>query len=111
MTSFLRIAFVALSLHLFWSCGSMKSSGTFGSIVRPAENTPETFLTPAGVSLDGNSCKSPMIDARDGTKIIMVSAEDGAGNYSVPEGKYGVGKGELLRLDCATGKVLGIIKK
>ena len=41
----------------------------------------------------------------------MVSAEDGAGNYSVPEGKYGVGKGELLRLDCATGKVLGIIKK
>jgi len=111
MKIFLRIAFVALLPLIFWSCGSMKSSGTFGSIIRPAENTPEAFLPPAGVSLDGNSCKSPMIDDRDGTKIIMVSAEDGMGNYSVPEGRYGVGKGELLRLDCSTGKVLGIVKK
>ena len=111
MKPYLSNTFVALFSFILLSCGSMKSSGTFGSIIRPAENAPETFSPPAGVFLDGNSCKSPMIDTRDGTKIIMVSAEDGTGNYSVPEGKYGVGKGEFLRLDCSTGKVLGIVKK
>ncbi len=35
----------------------------------------------------------------------------GRGDYSVPEGKYGVQKGELLRINCRTGEVLGIVKE
>jgi hypothetical protein len=39
----------------------------------------------------------------------MVRAASGIGDYEVPEGRYGVGPGEVLRLDCSTGRVLGIV--
>ena len=97
-----------LLIGLAASCASV--SGGQNTILRQAENTPEAFTPPPGITLDGQSCKSPMIDSRDGTQIIMVSASGGKGNYRVPPGKYGVQKGELLRLDCATGKVLGVVK-
>ena len=57
------------------------------------------------------SCRSPMIDPRDSTKIILFRSFDGRGDYEVPDGKYGVQKGQILRLDCATGQVVGIFKK
>lgn len=92
-------------------CGITRSTGDSRVIIRPAEDTPTAFSPPAGVALDGNSCKSPMTDKRDGTQIIMVTSGSGAGNYRVPEGKYGVKSGELLRLNCRTGEALGIVKE
>lgn len=98
-------------LILLVSCGSLKNSESSNRIIRQAENTPSQFLPAEGVSLDQNSCKSPMIDSADGTEIVMVTSTNGEGNYRVPQGKYGVQKGELLRLNCSTGKVLGIVKE
>lgn len=56
-------------------------------------------------------CRSPMIDPGDSTKIILFRSFDGRGDYEVPDGKYGVQKGQILRLDCGTGRVVGIFKK
>jgi hypothetical protein len=76
-----------------------------------AANAPTSFAPAEGVTLDSDSCKSPMIDTTDGTQIYMVSASGGFGNYRAPEGKYGLEKGELLRLNCKSGEVLGIVKE
>jgi hypothetical protein len=103
---------VVFSLVILVSaCGVTKQAGSHNPIIRQAENIPEVFLPPEGIMLDETSCKSPMTDKRDATKIIMISAANSEGTYRVPEGKYGVKKGELLLLDCKTGKVLGIVKE
>lgn len=93
---------------LMSACGT---SSRALSIIRPAEGTPERFAPAEGITLDDVSCKSPMVDPRDGTEIQMVSAQNNAGIYRVPAGKYGVGEGEYLKLDCQTGTVLGIVGK
>lgn len=78
---------------------------------RAAADTPEHFVPQEGVSLNGTSCKSPMVDERDGTILKLAASAGGEGDYLVPEGKYGVMKGEYLRLDCSTGEVIGIVRK
>ncbi|MUP45592.1 hypothetical protein E0K83_07505 [Gramella sp. BOM4] len=80
-------------------------------IVRPAERVPDTFITTEGMELDGTSCKSPLVDPRDGTKIILVESIKGMGDYQVPKGKYGVSVDELLRVNCETGEVIGVVTK
>ncbi|MGE0636685.1 MAG: hypothetical protein AB7P01_09605 [Bacteroidia bacterium] len=96
---------------LLSACGVTKQAGSHNTIIRQAENVPEAFFPPEGIVLDETSCKSPLTDKRDGTKITMASSANSEGTYRVPEGKYGVKKGELLLLDCKTGKVLGIVKE
>jgi hypothetical protein len=51
-----------------------------------------------------------MIDPRDGTKIVLEQSSDGRGFYRVPAGRYGVRPGELLVVECGTGRVIGIVK-
>ena len=91
------------------SCSSTSSMS--GDILRPGDNLPEAFEPSSGVDLDENSCKSPMLDPRDDSEITFIRSSGSTGDYEVAEGKYGVGKRELLRLDCQTGKVLGVVKK
>lgn len=110
MRPIIKNILMAQFLILILGCGTSKNSDFKNQIIRQAETVPKSFLPPEGISLDQNSCKSPMFDPVDGTQIIMVTAQDGKGDYKVPEGKYGVQKGELLRLNCATGEVLGIVK-
>ena len=92
-----------LFLSAITGCGIFNNSST-STVIRPAENTPEFFSPSTGVMLDNTSCKSPLIDNRDDTKIILISSTNGIGNYQVITGKYGIRKGELLRVDCRTGK-------
>lgn len=82
-----------------------------------AKDTPEHFMVgrTQGFAMtqpeaDGD-CRSPMIDPRDSTKITLFRSFEGRGDYEVPPGSYGVEKGHILRLDCATGRVIGIFKK
>lgn len=104
----MKFSFVVFVLvFLAFSCGTTKNS----SIVRQAENLPDKFEPNQGVTLNGNSCKSPMIDRRDGTELLMVSSMGGIGDYRVHSNKYGLNKGELLRIDCKTGKPIGIVKE
>ena len=60
---------------------------------------------------DGRGARSPMVDPRDGTKLILERSEQGYGDYAVPAGKYGVAANELLRLNTSTGSALGIVKR
>lgn len=84
---------------------------------KEAENVPEHFMVGKHNGFEmieptaEDGCKSPMIDPRDSTKINLFRSFDGRGDYEVPKGKYGVEKGHILRLDCNTGKVVGIFKK
>lgn len=99
-----------LSFFAF-GCGATQNR-IEGPVLRAAINTPEFFETKAGVVATGNSCINPMIDPTDGTEITMVTAfGNGTGDYKVVSGKYGVGQGELLRINCRTGEVIGIVKR
>jgi hypothetical protein len=84
---------------------------------QPATDVPARFdpvlpinrLAPSD-TLVGTGCLSPMTDPRDGTRIIMQRADNGVADYSVPAGRYGVRPGYLLRLECNTGKVVGVVR-
>lgn len=91
------------------SCGS---SGTTAELIsRAPENVPEAFVPAEGVVFDATSCKSPLIDPDDGTEIMMIRSHSTFGDYLGPEGKYGLRKRELLRINCSTGEVIGIVKR
>jgi hypothetical protein len=93
------------------------SSGSAG-VQRPAEDVPNHFeprdpnarMMPAD-TIAGAGCLSPMVDPRDGTEIGFLRSAEGYADYAVPGRLYGVGSGELLRLECNTGKVLGIVRR
>ena len=96
---------------------SIGMSGPRG-VLRDAENVPNHFepknpdarILPPD-TLAGSGCLSPMVDPRDGTEIGFLRASDGHADYATPNGMYGVGRNELLRLECNTGKVLGIVRR
>ena len=80
--------------------------------IREASDCPDHFAVSAAASgLPAGSARSPMFDARDGTEIELVRSDRGWGDYQVPAGRYGVQKGELLRLESSTGWPLGIVRK
>lgn len=103
--------------HLFFKAGILllvmgcSGSRTGDVMVRTAEDLPAGFETPAGTSWGGNSCYNPIVDPVDGTELILIQSQAGLGDYSVENGKYGVGRGELLRINCTTGEVVGIVKR
>jgi hypothetical protein len=87
---------------------------------RAASGTPEYFLVgtiePGGSLTDPQpnaGCRNPMVDRRDGTRLTLIRSQSRAGreigDYAVPEQRYGVRAGELLRLDCSTGRTIGIV--
>ncbi len=92
-------------------CGSSGDTVENDDVLRMGYNTPEKFNPPSGITLDGESCKSPMIDPRSGISLTMVRSSEGHADYEVPNMNYGVERGELLRLNCATGEVIGIVRK
>jgi len=87
---------------------------------RSAEDTPTRFMVgtiPPGGALTeatpATACRNPMVDPRDATQLRLVQSQPGEnghmGDYAVPDGRYGVRRGELLRLDCGTGAPIGIV--
>jgi hypothetical protein len=110
---------LALSTLLFVACsaggsGSMTSAPPMaapkGAPVRfvPADST--KALSGADTARAA-SCVSPLKDPRTGTIIILVRSENGVGDYLAPSGSYGVPDGQLLRLDCGSGEVLGLVRR
>jgi hypothetical protein len=93
-------------------------SSSSGGVVRSAEDVPNRFepknpmarIMPAD-TIAGTGCLSPMVDPRDGTEVGFLRSDEGYADYAVPGRLYGVGAGELLRLECNTGKVLGIVHR
>jgi hypothetical protein len=83
-----------------------------GNYIRTASECPDRFVAGgAAAALRTDAALNPMVDPRDGTQIRLVRSDIGWGDYQVPSGRYGIEKGELLRLETKTGRVLGIVPK
>ncbi len=54
-------------------------------------------------------CRNPMIDPTDRTELLLRRSAGGKGDYAVQGPKYGLSSRDLLRIDCATGKAIGIV--
>ena len=86
-------------------------------VVGQPEASPERFLVglPNGSGTretkGGEGCLSPMVDPRSSLRITMVRSSLDRGDYAVPEGAYGLERGQLLRLDCTTGRVIGVVAR
>lgn len=110
----LRQTVPAMLLSLFAAgCAAATTFPAQGGPLREADDTPIQFVTEEGEAGVTEGCRSPLVDPRDQTRIRMIrSGAVGAthqGDYVVPEGRYGVRTGELLRIDCTTGQALGIV--
>lgn len=53
------------------------------------------------------ACESPLVDPRDGAKLVLARSSNGLGDYEPESAKYGLSRYELLRVDCATGVAQG----
>lgn len=98
-----------IMLSLFVSCGTTGTIEGEG-IMRSAIDTPVRFEIPKGTTWD-DTCKNPIIDPLDGSELILVQSSRGFGNYRPVGLKYGMIHGELLRINCRTGEVVGIVKE
>ncbi|MFL5381321.1 MAG: hypothetical protein ACJ8GN_02220 [Longimicrobiaceae bacterium] len=107
-----RPTYLALALLLAAACNTSLNYPT--AVLRPAEGTPERFVREDSSAITGTPgsapCTSPILDPRNGTRLMMERAYQGNGDYSVPAGSYGVHTGELLRVDCATGAPVGVVR-
>jgi hypothetical protein len=87
---------------------------------RPAARVPEQFVPTEAPRPGAASCLVHLKDPRDETRLDLIrsteTGQDGGlthlGDYTVtPAGRYGVGAGELLRVDCGTGRALGVVTR
>ncbi|MGE5715851.1 MAG: hypothetical protein ACM369_04305 [Acidobacteriota bacterium] len=113
--------FVAASaLAALQGCASSRGSME-SPVVAQARNLPDHFMvTASGLAQKeeprgGEGCRNPMVDPRNGTMLNLVRSKSGVGDYQVLgeqyelNSAYGVDPRHLLRIDCATGKALGIV--
>lgn len=109
--------FSLLLIPWITGCYAGMSSGSAG-VQRAAEDVPNQFepknpdarIMPAD-TIAGSGCLSPMVDPRDGTEVGFLRSDKEYADYAVPGRMYGVGARELLRLECNTGRVLGIVRR
>lgn len=59
----------------------------------------------------GEGCRNPLVDPQDGSRLLLVRSTSSEGDYEVADGRYGIGRRSLLRVDCATGKPLGVVPR
>lgn len=104
-----RLLTILIALTILSACASRSFDD---AAIRSGEDLPEQFLLPAGVDVSsGSACFSPLVDPRDGAEIRIVRSIPGRGDYEVPPRRYGVRPEELLRIDCGTGRPLGIVRR
>ena len=113
-------AAAALGAAALVACTSGRGSMA-GGIVAEAKDLPDHFM----VAVSGlaqreepkeGGCRNPMVDPRDGTELNLMRSKDGIGDYQVLGeqyslgSRYGVDSRHYLRVDCATGRALGIVE-
>jgi hypothetical protein len=96
------------------------STGSMQSVINapPPVTAPPRFipinqndlLMPAD-TVAGDGCLSPMADPVTGVRITLVRSESGLGDYQAPSGSYGIKDGQLIRLECNTGHVIGLVRR
>jgi hypothetical protein len=113
--------FAAVSaLGFLAGCASAHGS-IEGPVVAEAKNLPDHFMVAvSGLAQKeepraGEGCRNPMVDPRNETALNLMRSKNGIGDYQVLgrqyelDSSYGVDPRHLLRIDCATGKALGIV--
>jgi len=107
-----RYLLCTIAIFALAACNTSMSYPT--AVLRPAEGAPERFVKADSSPITGTPgaapCASPIVDPRNGARLTMERAYQGNGDYTVPAGSYGVRTGELLRVDCATGAAVGIVR-
>ncbi len=81
----------------------------------PARVVPDTAAG-APLEFDPGTCQPLFIDPRNGTRFVLqrdfMTDNGPLGDYAIePPGRYGVGTGTLVRMDCAIGRPLGGVPK
>jgi len=84
------------------------------TVLRRAEGAPDRFIrsdgSPMVASGTGVACPSPIMDPNTHVELTLARSYAGRGDFSVPQGAYGVDAGELLRVDCGDGPPVGIVR-
>ena len=104
------------------ACAVSTSTYPADAPARAANDVPEHFMVgsiapggPLSEPVRDGACRNPMVDPRDGTRLTLVQSQDGpagqVGDYQVTAGRYGVASGELLRIDCGTGRAVGVVPR
>lgn len=110
-------AILCVTLVVIVGCAATRLSGPSDRSLRAPSDLPDHFLVgehDGGATSEPTpamGCRNPMVDPRDGTRIKLVRSSSGHGDYEVSPGKYGVGENEILRIDCGTGRSIGIFRR
>ena len=59
----------------------------------------------------GDTCRNLLVDPRDETRLTLIRSANGRGDYEPEPPRYGLKEGQLLRVDCATGRAVGVVKR
>lgn len=81
---------------------------------RVASGLPGRFLFqgfPPDVVENPATCRNPVIDPSDGAQLTLLRSDRGRGDYEVTRGRYGARSDELLRIDCASGTAIGLVRR
>ena len=79
-------------------------------VLRPGLEVPAAFVLADGTTGEASpACRTPLHDPVERAVLRLVRSGAGHGDYEVPDGKYGVQRGELLRLECGSGRPVGIV--
>ena len=112
-----RSLLALIGLVALAACSTASGGFPADASVRAATDLPDHFFVGApgaeGVSEPdpGGACRSPLVDPRDGTRLVLSRSSGGRGDYEVPAGRYGVGEQELLRVQCGTGRPAGAVRR
>jgi len=105
----------ATLIALLVSCGCAVTREVPDSQAVAAVDVPDRFVSDspaADMQLSPDeSCRNPMYDPRDGSEVRLLRSSNGRGDYEVPNGRYGTGPDQLLRLECGTGRPIGIVPR
>jgi len=108
---------VLVAVSTLPACAPKRAATAPNAMLRVPAGVPDRFVPEgtAGTRIPEPtgeiSCKNPMIDPRTGLRLTLVRSNAGQGDYDVPSGKYGVAADEVLRIDCATGRAVGIFRR
>jgi hypothetical protein len=54
------------------------------------------------------SCRNPLADPRNGARLTLERSNGGFGDYRPDAPRYGLGADQLLRIDCRSGRAVGV---
>ena len=92
-----------------------KQASTHPGSQGSAADLPDHFMTSTAAGpvepQPGGTCRNPLVDPRDETRLTLIRSAHGRGDYEPEPLRYGLKEDQLLRVDCATGRAVGVVKR